>query len=401
MTSSAKLGVIDRQGRNQEFELSLDHYKAAADQGLSLAQYLNRSIDTDVDAYGTPFDQMMASAGMYLTDDKQTGIKPPSLHSVLNGTTQINMGPIVRPDGSQALTVSGRLLFPAAVLELVQSQLMDDHNSYVGIYNRMVAITSAVDSPRVDQPIINLTGPRDLRAQPIAQMAEPQSMTSITLSEKSVRIPTFSVGLEISDEAAKSSTIDLVSIALQQQAIGEQAYRVDYYLQSMVNGDADLGISALPSNTAASYDSTIAANGVITHKAWLKWLREDWKKLSIGWVICNLDTYLAIEGRSGRPTIYNGDRGTDERLNSIPTAANPGIPDAVQFFIVDSSVLGANTLVGIDPRYAIRKIVYTGASYSAIEQFIMRRSTAFRFDFAEASFRLIDNAWKKMTLTGF
>jgi len=95
-----------------------------------------------------------------------------------------------------------------------------------------------------------------------------------------------------------------------------------------------------------------------------------------------------------------GDAGNDIRLTSIPTAANPGIPSAVQFFIVDTAIVGANTLIGIDSSKAIHRLVYAGGSYSAVEQYVMRKSTAMRFDFAEMSTRLYgDNSgWKKLVL---
>lgn len=390
--------VIGRDGRAQEFTPTLEMYRAAGEQGLSLAQHINNTVDTDAETYGTPFEQVLASAGMFLQHDRTLGIRPPTISHVLSGGVDINMGVVTRPDGTNALTPSGRVLFPAVIMEMVESQLREDQSGYTAIYNQMIALTQSINSPRWDHPIINLTGPRGSRVQPIAQLAEPPTMVSITLSEKSYRIPTFSIGLEISDEAAKASTLDLVGIAVREQTEAERVARIDDDLKRMVDGDTDLGMTALTSQTAQSYDAAITAAGTMTQKAWLKWLRKDYKKLSIDWVMCDIDTYLAIEGRTGRPTQQNN-RGGDERLNTVPTAANPGLPDTTNFFLVEPTVFGANTLVGIDSKKAIRKVVYVGATYQAIEEFVMRRSTAMRFDFAEATYRLIDGAWKKLTLT--
>lgn len=394
-----KSSVVGADGQRQEINLSLDMYRAAADQGMRLGQYLNNNIDTDAEKYGTPFEQVLAASGMFLREDRTTGIKPPSMASVLNGNTQINMGGIVRPDGTNALTVAGRFLFPAVVLEMIESQLLDDTTGYEAIFNQMVAVNASSDSPRVDQPLINLSGPRGSRSQPIAQGAEPASMVTISLSEKSYRIPTFSIGLEITDEALKASTLDLVSLAVREQGLGERYARVNEDIISMVNGDTDLGISALSAETAQSYDSAITTAGTITQKAWLKYLRKDYMKLNIDWVMTDIDTYLAIEGRSGRP-VWQTNAGSDERLNTIPSVRNAGIPGQVNFFLLaDSSILGANTLVGIDSSKAIRQITYTGATYSAIEQFVMRKTTAMRMDFGVIRHRLFDGAWKKLALT--
>ncbi len=391
--------IIGRDGRASEIDLSLDDYKAAFEEGLSLPQHLNLKFGqyTDSEKFGTPFEQALASNRMFLRSDLSLGIKPPSIQDVLSGKVGIGMGPITRPEGNNAQTLTGRLLFPAVVLEMIESELREDNTTYEAVFNRMIATTLNADSPRVDQPIINLTAPRAKRSQPIAQMSEPPAMVTISLSEKSFRLPTLAIGIEISDEAQRAATLDLVGIALREQGLAERSAIIDEGIQKMVNGDTDLGMSALSSETAQTYDSSISAAGSMTHRAWLKWLRKDWKKLAIDWVICDLDTYLAIEGRTGRPIITENDG--SGRLNTLPAAANPGIPDTVNFFIVDTALLGANTMVGIDSSKAIRKAVYAGASYSAIEEFVLRRSTAMRFDFSLSYFRLIDEAWKKLTLT--
>jgi hypothetical protein len=398
MTQTTALKVVDKQGAPHEVQLSVEVYKEAFDKGLTLPQYINQKYDTDAAKYGTAFQQLMTTAGLALHRDDMRGLPASRMVDVLDGGPMMG---VVRPDGSQALTVAGRLLFPAVILQWIESELMSDWTTYEGVYNRMVALTSSADSPRVDQPIINLTGPRDSLAQPIAQGAQPAAMVSISLSDVSYRIPTKSIGFEISDEASKVTTIDLVGMTLQQQIIGQRIGLINQYLKAMVTGDSDMGISSLIAEDVSVYDSTITTAGTMTNKAWIKWLRKDWTKMTIDWVICDIDTYLAIENRTNRPTVFT-DAGNDMRLTSIPTAANPGIPGAVNFFIVEPSVLGGgNKLIGIDSRKAIHKMIYVGGAYSAVEQYVMRRTTAMRFDFAEMSTRLMANGdgWKVLTLT--
>jgi hypothetical protein len=387
--------IVDRDGARHQVDLSVEMYREAFDANLSLPQYLNQKFDTDSEKFGTPFQQLLATSGLALRRDQQSGLPASLMKDVLDGGPQMA---VTRPDGSQALTVAGRMLFPAVIMQWIESQLMDDYTAYEGVYNRMIALTSSANSPRVDQPIIDLTLPRSSLAQPIAQLAEPTAMVSIKLSEKSYRIPTKSIGFEISDEASKSTAIDLVGMTLQQQIIGQRIALINQYLVAMIGGDADLSMTALTPENISTYDAT-AVGGAVTNTAWVKWLRKDWTKLTIDWVICDIDTYLKIENRTGRPTVYT-DAGNDIRLTSIPTAANPGIPGGVNFFIVDTAVVGANTLVGIDSRKAIHKMIYVGGAYSAVEQYVMRRSTAMRFDFAEMSTRLYANndGWKKLVL---
>lgn len=399
--------VIDSKGQRHEFEPKLEHYAEAFGQGLSLRQYYAQTVDTDEDKYGQPLDQILASSGIFLKPDKQTGIKPPTVASLLSGKN----GPdtqmaLTRPDGTNSLTITGRLLFPAVVMELADQFLMDDDSSFNALFESMVAVNQSVDSPHVFQPLLNVSAPRSSRSQPISQMAEPVNMATISLSEKSYRLPTWSIGLEISDEASRATTLDLVGIAIREQALGEKSARINEAIKALVDGDTDLGISAISGVNASTFDSTVTS-GTMTNKAWIKILRERWRKQTYSHVICDVDSYLALEGRTGRPIVTQDD-GTG-RLTSMPEALNPNFPTTLSCFLLDSSsILGANTIVLLDRSKAIRKVTYTGASYQAVENFALRRSTAFRFDFSEGYFRLFDttqagtagdvDGWRKVVL---
>jgi hypothetical protein len=388
----------DDSGQIQEFTPKLEHYAEAFGKGLSLRQYYTQTLSTDEDKYGNAFDQILASAGVFLQGDKHTGLKPPTVSSILgNGSPEAGMA-LTRNDGTKALTLTGRLLFPAVVMELADAFLMDDDSSYNALFDSMVAVNQAIDSPHAFQPLIDVTGPRASRAMPISQLAEPVNMATITLSERSMRLPTWSIGLEISDEAARASTLDLVGIAIREQALGERSARINEAIKQLVDGDVDLGISALSAVDISDFDST-STSGKVTNKAWIKLLREKWMKQTYSHVICDIESYLAIEQREGRPVVVDND-GTG-RLTSLPTALNPNFPTSLPVFLMeDSSLLGANTVILLDRSKGIRKVTYTGASYNAVENYVMRRSTAFRFDFSEGYFRLFDNGdgWRKVIL---
>jgi hypothetical protein len=235
--------------------------------------------------------------------------------------------------------------------------------------------------------------------QPIAQLAQPTTMTSISTAYKTYRMPEFSIGLEISHQAQQAMTIDLVGIILRRQAEGQRVRWAMQGLKKILSGDVDWGMSALPAaGRFNTFDSSITAAGKMTHKAWIKWLRDKRYYLTLDWVVCDLDTFLAIQNRDGRPmALYN--TGNTEFMNTVPNLVDPGIPMTVNFLDVPSSILGANTLVGLDSRYAIQKFVFAGAAYEAVEEYTLRRSTAMRFDVSEAYTRIYDDAFYPMTLT--
>lgn len=383
-------------GTSEEVPVSLEMYKEAEAAGLTVPQLVNSKYPT-ADNQPTAFEQMLVTSGMFMSEDRTFGHRSPTLNSVLEPGPQFSA--ITRPDGSRSNTPSGRLLFPAVLIEMVEHQLRTNDDSYVGAFNSMVSTVRSLSSPKYEQVVINHSASRAQRAQPISQLDRPNRILTFTTSDRSFTIPTYSIGMEVSKEAMKQATLDMVALAMREHTLEERAAVIDRDVAAMVNGDTDMGVTALSSVTAQSFDPAITAAGNITHRAWVKYLRQNWRTLNITDVLCDIDTYLAIEGRTGRPT-KDAEPAVDERLNSTPRIMIPGIPSGVNFFITEDSLLGANTLVGLDRSKAIRRVVYAGAEYSGIEEYVMRKATAFRIDWAERYERNgYDEAFKMMTLT--
>jgi hypothetical protein len=343
----------------------------------------------------------LANAGMFTNYNRELGISPPTMADVLDGSLDVSMSSTAttRPDGVNALTPSGRLLFPALILEMVESELRRDDSVYAGVFNRMVAQTISTPTPRYDQPVINVTAPRSSKSQPIAQLSEPDRMLSISVSDTSYRMPVKSIGLEISKEAQAASTLDLVGIAVREQALEERADMIDASISNFLLGNADMGPDAqgaLTVGAGTTYDAAFTT-GTVTHNGWVKYLRNQWRYRTIDWVITDIDSYLAIQNRTGRPVIADAAANEAYLMDAVPQNRMEGIPGIVNFFIVEdaATVGGADRIVGLDSSKAIQKIIYTGADYNAVEEFVMRKSTAFRFDWSERFQRMnFDNAWE-------
>lgn len=380
------VSFLDKNGDRQGVNISLEDYKAAEDAGLSLPQYMNRQYPTvDPEKNGTTFSQMAASAGLLFSEDRHFGLRPPTIKDLLDGKATINYGAVIeRPDGTANNTPAGRLLFPAVLLDLLEASLRDDRTTYNSTFLQMVAFTRTINSPRYDQVIIDYTAPRNARSMPIAQLAEPVRMLTIKTSSIQKAIPVWSIGIEISKEAQAASTLDLVGIAIREHSLEEYSKRLDEDFANIVNGSVDSGEAGIITSavTAASFDSSIVAAGGLTQKAWVKWLLKNRRKRQLDWVVCDVDTYLAISNRTGRPTATDKSE-TDERLNVVPRFALPGLPSQVNVFVTEDPTFGTNTIVGLDSSKALRRIVYVGADYQAIEEYVMRKSTAMRMDYSE------------------
>lgn len=379
MTAIANVKLHTLQGE-QEVPISLEDYKEAEDSGLSFSQLVNRKYPTDVAKCGTAFQQLMAASGLVVAENNDYGLRPPSLKDIFEGKAELN-GAVVRPDGSQRNTPAGRLLFPAVLIDLLENSLRENKESYNAAFLGMVALTRSVNSPKYDQVIIDYTKPRAARGAPISQLSEPTRMLTVTTSSVTRSMPTYSLGMEISREALQAATLDLIGLAVREHAIEERSDQLINDFVGIVNGDTDSGEAGLASvsATAASYDA--AATTGITHRAWVKYLRNGWRKRNITHVVCDIDAYLDIEARVGRPTESN--RGiTDERLNPIPQIMLAGV-GGVSVFTTEGSPFGTKKIVGLDSSKALRRVVYAGAQYNAVEEFVMRKSMSMRMDWAE------------------
>lgn len=387
----------DHKGNFVEVPFHAREYVDASQMGLTLSQYLTRKYgkDTDETRFGSVVGQFMASAGMFLGEDYATGIKPPTMKAVTTDGIQISA--ITRNDGTSNTTPSGRLLFPEIIMRTIESELRTSQDDFLAGWESMIAQTQSIQGPKFEQPIINVTAPEAQASNPISQLAEPDALVSITVSETSHTITTKSIGLLISDQAQQATTLDLVSLILSAQARGERVRNVSEHISGIVAGDADRGMTALSTFKAQTLDSAITNAGEITHKAWIKYLRQNYRKMSINRIITTLDVAFAIEARSGKPqrdTVFvNGDNfPIDMSVDNLSI-------NAPNVLIVDDGVVAANTIVGLDSRYAIRRVINAQAPYSAIEQYLMRRATGFRVDYGEFSHRLFDDAFSVMTLT--
>lgn len=392
---------VDGETKLKTADVSLNMYKEAAAKGQSFKQLINNvCADADI-SYGCAFDQAVQAmgGGSKVHGGVQLSMSPTIAQfsaGLAAGPANIqSAGIITSPDG-QDKSPAGRIFYPEIVMDIMRSQLAADNSDIERGFDSMIAVTENIAGAMYTQPKIDVTSNEKVRHQPIAQGADPAVMVNISTSQVSRSIPTRSIGLQITDQAANFATIDLVATAIGAQARGEKAAMVDYDLNAIVNGDTDAGISALVAQQLKDYDSSLTT-GNASHKAFLKMLHSDYQKLSVDSAIMSIDTYLAFEGRSGRPTV-DKDRGTDDRLNMKFRPMNWSLTD-LNILIVDEEVIGANQALFLDTNYALRKVVDVTAQYEAVQQFVMRRVSQMRFDYGQHVTRLYDEASKLITLT--
>lgn len=389
----------DAHGRTNQVELNVGMYREAAEAGMTLPEWINARHTTNVEAYGgTAFQQMLASEGIFLRGNREFGIRASTMDAILNGTPAMQGQTNVK----DAVPTS-RILFPAVIMQAIEDRLIASLTMTSNAFEQLIAVDESISGERYEQPVINFDKPSQARSMGVSQLAKPPSMLTITTSDKAYKIPTFALGLEVSDQALKVATLDFVAMSLARQAAVERNERAQNYVLALFNGDADndggtpATLASLGYVDNSSTFDAAATGGTLTQKAWIKYLMKNGTKRTITHLVTDVDTAMKIEARTGKPTITQDD-GTTNRFDTQFNVMNPTWAKNPSLFITDISAWPANTIMGLDKNWAVRRVRNLLADYNGIESYVMRRSTQMRFDFGEHVNRLYPEAFGCMVL---
>lgn len=390
---------IDGNGQNQQVELNVGMYRQFAESGMTFQQGVNQLFPTDASKYGSTFEQLCASEGIYVKGNKTLGIRPSTMADVLEGrpTQEANVN-------TRDSVPTSRILYPAVVLAAVEDKLAEDMVTTENALNDMIGQDVTINGDRYEWPVLNFDNAEKARGQRVAQLALPVSMIQITVSDTSRRLTGVSIGMEVSDQALKNTPLDFVALTIARQAAVERNEKAVGDLLAVWNGDVDTGDASLSSlglvKRANQYDTTISAAGALTQKAWIKFLSEGSVRRTTSHIVTDIDTALVIEGRTGKPIVTTDDPNS-RRIDNLFEVMNPTWPGSnVKLFLVpEGTAWAANTIMSIDKRYSLRRVQSLTIAYNAIESYVMRRSTAMRFDYGVEVHRLFDDATTGMTLT--
>lgn len=394
-----------------EVQFNLTDYQAAMQQGKTLRDYINSKLSTGKDAadhsFGEPFLQVCQSLGFYPKANPKAGLLSPTINQMFSGqppmaaglsNTTNSVGTVVSPGGNDG-SVAGRFFYPEIIMDAIRSALQRDNSDVEQIFDSMIAVTTSIGGGHYVQPIINYDLPEgeDSQASVIGQDAEPVTMLSISASSRANRIATKSIGLRITDEASNYASLDLVTAAVTAQTRGERIRMVENDIKGIFMGDADNGMSPLAAKGITAFDSSITPDGeTVSQKAFLHILHDEYQKRSLNAAIMDLDTYLAYEGRSGRP-IVREDNAQDGRVNADIRPANLMVGN-VPVLLIKNTILGAGMAGFMDTRFAMHKVINVLADYEAVESFVLRRAKAMRFDYGQHTTRLYDEAFELVDL---
>lgn len=402
---------MDATGRKHEVPVGIELYNEAKASGLTVAQLINTKFaaagaEPDL-KLGTVFQQVTMSEGLVLVGENAFGKRSPYLQDIFDGKSGYNV--IDTTQRANPYGTSARTLFPAAVIEMIEDTMQPDRKTDDGLFRQMVKLNQSVNSDSYMQPVISYAGANranngtnGAQAQRITELANTPMMLMLSTSEKFRTLPTYGIGIEVSEKAMKATTLDMLVLTVNRYTQIEKDARVYQYISEIFLGDVDHNSGAVAATTSTSLDAA-ATGGVLTHKAWVKFLALKRKTRKITHLICDIDTYLKIEGRTGRP----GSNNYDPTLARVDPQARPmnetsnGFANDVVYMIVDSAAEGGPVPAGevwaLDKENAIMMVRNTSADFKATEDFVLRRSSAMVWHWGEVALRL----WGDSELTPF
>jgi hypothetical protein len=394
-------GFYNMKGELIEAKITPDLYREAHEAGLSVPEYVNNTYAKDQPdpKYGTPFEQICASEGLALPGKNPLGLRAATVADVLDGKAGTLQASANGKDFGSPFGSASRVLFPAALIALAEAAVVKDYTSDSVVFEDLVASDMSVATENFIQPVIDYNtanGPMQARAQRIAQFSDAPNMLRFSTSERNKSLPVYGIGMEFSQQALRATTLDIVALTLNRYLTVEKDQRVYQYLSSIFAGDSDLNTGAVTAVTTSTLNGAATA-GVVTHKSWVKFLARRRKLRRITHVIGDIDTYLKVESRTGRPGSNNYDP-TLARIDpqAVTYPIQTGFGNDVKWFIVDAATDGGpvpvNTVWGLDSTKGIIRVSNTSASYTAAESFVLRRSEAMVMHWSEDVFRMFGDS---------
>lgn len=378
-------------GTQKDAEVGLAQYQQASRAGMNLNQFLQAQYPDADKNQGTAFQQFAAAMGFNL--DPKAKFKQ-SAANILEGNAMV-AGAVTAPDG-QDRSIAGRLLMPEIVLGMQEANLFQNTTPLREALMSKVAMRTSVNSKTYYRPVVDSDTNKDFEQRSIGQGATPDLLVKIATSERGYTIPTTSFGIEITDEALASSTLDQIGMMIRSARRSIDNKSIYRWISRIVNGDSLHGISALTPVNLSSFDSSITGSEV-TQEAWLKALLDGQEYWEADTMLATKDSFLAVQNRGQRPTVSD-DTGRDNRLNAGLNLMNVSL-DTIDTIMVnqDSALGGAGNFLLFDSQQSLEYAQNVSASYEAVERYVMRRVEQMRFDMAEEMFRWRDDAMMLVT----
>jgi hypothetical protein len=205
-------------------------------------------------------------------------------------------------------------------------------------YNRLVALNETVAQPQVNMPSLDLSD-----AEP-AETGEAETISkgSISYDNKVVTIAKQAIGIEITDEALRYSSLNLVTIFIQDMGIKLGQKLNNAAIDVLINGD-----QADASEAAAVVGVENTVTGLLYSDILRAWIRAS----RLGRLYSSI-----VAGEEVANKILNLNEFKDKQAGTPQQGivVNELLPSQSQLFV--SAQVPANQLILLDPRFALAQL---------------------------------------------
>ena len=366
---------IERKKYN-EFDVNLQTLKEAKKLGLSLSEYLEKVDPSEQydNALGelNALERQLYKKGIVLSHNPSKGLVPTKLSTIFDSDD-----------------TGLRLLFAEYVYAKAKETLFTADRYNLG---RIVANTRYIDGAVAEVLSIDYSNIEDKPKFILTPGAEIPTVV-ISWGTEVVRLAKSGVAFEFTDEFVRRARIDMVSKLMERMSISDKRKHFNYAVkEGLFNGTTVENVSAYG----------VAAGSYIDYQAWLKWLNS-FGEYTCDVVFADINSALKIV-LMDKPNLAPGDvlnALMAAKANNEPYVSNvSNLQKSPEIMIIDDGVLPANTIVGIDSRFALEHLIENGSELQALESFARKGVKVLTVSLYDGYTKFMPDAVKSLNIYG-
>lgn len=341
---------IKKTENAQDIKLKPEMYRVAAEEyGLTLSEYLERMNPSKPSDKLTAFERQLERYGIRVNSDKKKGLYAGYMSQFF------------------VTDSDARVLFPEFINSIARWEMLAAEDDPYDI-NLITGSNVQGLSTNVFKEMYVTDTEEDYQVSVVNELAGFPEFT-IGWTDKAESMKKYGISIKWSYEFLRRARIDIISPLIQR--FSEMQKRVIFRegLYFLVNGTGTDMTPAASSAQTSSYDTACSTAGEITYKSWLYWLNSR-RPYRIDTVFCNMDVAykLLTMTRASVDTLALRES-LSPRIANNPNLVR-GLRADPTIVIVDNDHISANTIIGIDSRYAARRWFEIGADITETEKVI-------------------------------
>jgi hypothetical protein len=361
---------VEVKPKANDIMLSVDMFKKAQSEGLTFSQFLEKTDPSE--AYGPnekldAYERQLKRFGIRVSSKPEKGIFAGKVEAFYQ-------------------TAESKVLFPEFIARTARESLIAD-----SILPELVAITTPIDSNVYTSYYVE-DQPAEQTKKRVTERGE-LSKAVLKGKENSIKLYKYGRAIDASYEAIRRMKIDMLALHVRRIAMQAGMDKADDALGVIVNGDGN-------TNAATTYRLNADLGGVVAtgldFKSWLKFL------LKFFPYNCNtvvggeteIMQVLTMQFPNVDPLVLLS------MIQQGPVQAKVQLAHDlfVNYRLVYLKSAPANTLTGIDKRYAIEEVDEIGSDIMESEKFILNQTSILTVSENSGFAKLFNEATKALTL---